>query len=120
MMIAAGIAATAYVLVLVIGSTSVVGIASVAAATVAVPAIAFGSVLWGPSGLFRSKSQQLPGKLGTLPTAVLAGATLVGLGLLAFAHFTVKPGPAAVGFLFIAFAIEAALLSKEYGDLRKH
>jgi hypothetical protein len=100
----------AYLLLHFFGHLTVIGIA----AAIAVPAIATGSVFWGPNGLGAMLRRDKSYRLKRLPAAFMGGLVVFGTGLVAIARFTVSPTVGAAGLLMLVFALESVLLRREF------
>jgi hypothetical protein len=116
---ATSLAAFAYFLLHFFGHLTVIGIAAVGAAAIAVPAIATGSIFWGPNGLVARSRRDKSWRLKPLPAAFMGGLIVFGIGLVAFAHFTVSPMVGSIGFLMLVFALESVLLKREFDSAER-
>ncbi|MDZ7652785.1 MAG: hypothetical protein U5L03_09660 [Burkholderiaceae bacterium] len=119
LVVAVLVAAFACLLLHFFGHLTAIGIAAVGAATIAVPAIAIGSVFWGPNGLVARSRRDKSCRLKRLPAAFMGGLVVFGIGLVAFAHFAVSPTVRALGFLMIVFALESVLRKREFDSAER-
>lgn len=108
------ICALAASLLYFVGDKTVLGLAAVASATIAVPVMLTGSLLWGPRGLAARVKGQGTYTFKSMPPTLVLGLAFIAVGLIAYAHFAFSPTAGVIGCLLAVFAAERRILKSEF------